>query len=610
MSYIPPHKRGNATNRAQVEPSRPTNGSKPREFSRGTRQNNRINVKDPAQQSKPVKSNRFKDIFSDYEKPSRKNGGYGNNYGNSRGSQPHDSTRRHNDRRGYGGYGGYNNRRGKAAMELSTRPVPSLERELFGDLAEQMSAGIDFEKYNDIPVEISGEDYPPAIEDFKSAGLAPALLSNIVRSGFHVPTPVQKYSIAVVTQRRDLMACAQTGSGKTAAFLFPVISNLLTQPSLVSDSHATKFSCYYPRSLVISPTRELSQQIYAQARKFLYCTGMRAVCIYGGSPISDQFKDLEGGVHILVATPGRLFDMIERGRISLSLCEYLTLDEADRMLDMGFEPQIRQIVEESDLITSENGRNTLMFSATFPVNIQKLAMDFLIDYIFLAVGRVGSTTDLIEQHLRQCDERDKFDELVGLMEQCEGLKLVFTATKRGADRVEYDLKKEGYQALSIHGDKTQREREYALECFRRGKIDTLVATDVAARGLDIPNVLYVIQYDLPSSIDDYVHRIGRTGRCGNKGEAIAFVNHTNSNVVRPLFELLEENNQEIPDWFRRMVSHLYTKTKKSRRNGRYGGRDARKGSRSSKMNSNARKGSRYSYNKNRGSNSGRYGGQW
>lgn len=277
---------------------------------------------------------------------------------------------------------------------------------------------------------------------------------------------------------------------------------------------------------------------------------------------------------------------------------------------MGFEPQIRQIVEESDLITSENGRNTLMFSATFPVNIQKLAMDFLIDYIFLAVGRVGSTTDLIEQHLRQCDERDKFDELVGLMEQCEGLKLVFTATKRGADRVEYDLKKEGYQALSIHGDKTQREREYALECFRRGKIDTLVATDVAARGLDIPNVLYVIQYDLPSSIDDYVHRIGRTGRCGNKGEAIAFVNHTNSNVVRPLFELLEENNQEIPDWFRRMVSHLYTKTKKSRRNGRYGGRDARKGSRSSKMNSNARKGSRYSYNKNRGSNSGRYGGQW
>lgn len=615
MSYIPPHKRLQQINElksAKADGPKPVNGSRTKKTNR-----KQINVKDPAQSVRtPASSNRFKDMFSSYESPSSSRGGYknGGSYGNNKWGNKRGFDSNGRGGRSYGGYqGGYNNLRGRAQMELSLRPVPQLERELFGDQAEAMSAGIDFDKYNDIPVEMSGEDLPEAIADFKSADIAPKLLANIERSGFLVPTPVQKFSLPVVMQKRDLMACAQTGSGKTAAFLFPVIHNLLTQPS-VANGRSNKFSCYYPRSLVISPTRELSQQIYKQSRKFLYCTGMRSVCIYGGSSIKDQFKELEGGVHILVATPGRLYDMIERGRVSLCQCEYLTLDEADRMLDMGFEPQIRQIVEQSDLISSEDGRNTLMFSATFPVDIQQLAMDFLNDYIFLAVGRVGSTTDLIEQQVRQVDERDKFDELLEIMEKIEGqLKLVFTATKRGADRVEYDLRRKGYQALSIHGDKTQREREYALQSFRKKRIDTLVATDVAARGLDIPNVKFVIQYDLPSSIDDYVHRIGRTGRCGNKGIAIAFVNHTNNNVMKPLFELLEENEQEIPDWFRQMVSYLYKGSKKKNRNGRYGGRDARKGNRGSSNYGNARKGSRYSnnsFNKNRNWNSsGRQGGQ-
>lgn len=460
--------------------------------------------------------------------------------------------------------------------------------------------GIAFDKYDDIPVEMSGENCPDAIKDFQTCGLHETLVSNITKCGFQIPTPVQKFSIPIVSLRRDLMACAQTGSGKTAAFLFPVIQNLLTQPSVAQPEQRsyTRRSQHYPRALILSPTRELSQQIYAQARKFLYCTGMRAVCVYGGSAISDQFKDLECGVHVLVATPGRLYDMIERGRISLCRCEYLVLDEADRMLDMGFEPQIRQIVEQCDMITPEQGRNTLMFSATFPVEIQELAQDFLLNYIFVAVGRVGSTTDLITQQVVQSEEHEKLDTLLDLLPQCGGLKLVFTATKRGADHVEWQLNEQGIGAMSIHGDKSQRERETALRSFRQQRIDVLVATDVAARGLDIPNVLWVIQYDLPSSIDDYVHRIGRTGRCGNTGTAISFVNYGNSNVLRDLQALLQEANQEIPTWFNHLCNNCY-RGKKKGRSGRYGGRDYRKNKKQNYSGGNGRR---------RGGHNGGYGG--
>merc|ERR1719336_2771072 len=571
MSYVPPHKRRakNASAPATSAPSTdqrntqtpPRNGSHNHAPQNGSRQN----------QNRDGRTNsRFRNIFSGYD-------GRQQNYNHRGGHQGRNG--------GFGGYGGYHGRSqghqrrggrgGKAAMELSTQPNPILERELFGDQADQMAQGINFDKYNDIPVEMSGNNAPSEIDNFKNADFPEALMSNITRCGFSVPTPIQKFAIPIVTLRRDLMACAQTGSGKTAAFLFPVINNLLKMESCAPDIHQRR-SCYYPRSLVLSPTRELSQQIHVQARKFLYCTGMRAVCIYGGSPIGEQFRELDGGVHILVATPGRLFDMIERGRISLSKCEYLTLDEADRMLDMGFEPQIRNIVEGSDMITSEDGRNTLMFSATFPEEIQQLAQDFLRDYIFVAVGRVGSTTDLIKQQLRRVEQRDKLDELFNLLPMCQGLKLVFTATKREADRVEMELSSDGIRALAIHGDKSQREREYALRSFRKGQIDTLVATDVAARGLDIPNVLWVIQYDLPSTIDDYVHRIGRTGRCGNTGTAISFVNSKNNNVIRSLRDILEESNQEVPTWFVQMCRNSRG-GKKGGKRGRYGGRDFRKG---------------------------------
>jgi len=233
------------------------------------------------------------------------------------------------------------------------------------------------------------------------------------------------------------------------------------------------------------------------------------------------------------------------------------------MLDMGFEPQIRQIIGQTDM---NPDRRTLMFSATFPDEIQELAQIFLDNYIFLAVGRVGSTTALITQRVMYVAEDDKMGTLFRVLPDCDGNILVFTATKRQADNVEYNLRSRGFDAITIHGNKTQHEREYALEEFREGRCNVLVATDVAARGLDIPNVLWVIQFDLPSNSDDYVHRIGRTGRRGNCGTAISFVNEGNRGVCADLLRLLTENKQEIPSWFAKMVATSQSWQRRPKRN--------------------------------------------
>jgi ATP-dependent RNA helicase DDX3X len=271
--------------------------------------------------------------------------------------------------------------------------------------------------------------------------------------------------------------------------------------------------------------------------------------VYGGADVHQQIRQIERGCDLLSATPGRLVDLIERGRISLANVKYLVLDEADRMLDMGFEPQIRRIVQGEDM-PSTSDRQTLMFSATFPRDIQILARDFLEDYVFLSVGRVGSTSENITQKIEYVEDTDKRSVLLDLIasEPPGGLTLVFVETKRMADILSDFLLSHRLPATSIHGDRTQREREMALHTFRTGRTSILVATAVAARGLDIPNVTHVINYDLPSDIDDYVHRIGRTGRAGNTGVSTAFFNRGNKNIVRDLVELLREANQEIPQW--------------------------------------------------------------
>jgi ATP-dependent RNA helicase DDX3X len=422
-----------------------------------------------------------------------------------------------------------------------------------------MTTGIKFDDYDKIPVEISGKgssDFAP-IERFRDAKLHHILIDNIDRCKYTRPTPVQKHSIPIIQAGRDLMACAQTGSGKTAAFLLPTIDLMLREgPPVLPPAPSGYMGASrkaYPVTLVMAPTRELASQIFEESRKFCFKTGIRSVVIYGGADVRTQFRELERGCDILVATPGRLMDLIDRARCSVQLVSHLIFDEADRMLDMGFEPQIRKIVEDSGM--PEN-RTSTMFSATFAKEVQHLARDFLCDYVYLTVGRVGATAGSITQSLRYVDEFNKYREVCRILEEQieEGLTLIFVETKRKADEIENSLREDGYPATSIHGDRAQWEREEALRLFKSGRLPILVATDVAARGLDIPNVNHVINYDLPSNIDDYVHRIGRTGRAGNQGTATSFVNDSNRNILNELWATLEETKQEIPSWFQSMCS--------------------------------------------------------
>ncbi|POS83150.1 DEAD-domain-containing protein [Erysiphe pulchra] len=427
-----------------------------------------------------------------------------------------------------------------------------LERELFGvaDDPTKQQTGINFEKYDDIPVEASGTNVPAPVLKFNNPPLDDHLLRNIELAHYKVPTPVQKYSIPIVMGGRDLMACAQTGSGKTGGFLFPILSQaFINGPSAVPVGAGGNYGRQrkaYPTSLILAPTRELVSQIFEESRKFAYRSWVRPCVVYGGADIGSQLRQIERGCDLLVATPGRLVDLIERGRISLQNIKYLVLDEADRMLDMGFEPQIRRIVEQEDM-PGVQSRQTLMFSATFPRDIQMLARDFLKDYVFLSVGRVGSTSENITQKVEYVEDVDKRSVLLDILHtHGTGLSLVFVETKRMADSLSDFLINQNFPATSIHGDRTQRERERALEMFRNGRCPILVATAVAARGLDIPNVTHVVNYDLPTDIDDYVHRIGRTGRAGNTGISTAFFNRGNRGVVRDLIDLLKEANQEVP----------------------------------------------------------------
>lgn len=378
---------------------------------------------------------------------------------------------------------------------------------------------------------------------------------------YTVPTPVQKHSIPIVAAGRDLMASAQTGSGKTAGFLFPILSSMFIHGPLPEPDDSEVKQGYrsyrktYPQALILAPTRELASQIYTEAKKFCYRSYVRPCVAYGGADIQQQLRLIDRGCHLLVATPGRLVDILERRRLSFQNIQYLVLDEADRMLDMGFEPQIRRIVEGEDM-PPPGKRQTLLFSATFPENIQIMARDFLKDNIFLKVGVVGATTENITQTVVLLTDEEKRSRLLQVLKEHNRKKteltLVFTETKRMADTVYEFLLDNQYAATVIHGDRVQSEREAALDSFRTGRTPIMVATAVAARGLDIPNVIHVISFDLPNNIDDYVHRIGRTGRVGNTGYATSFFTRQNRFLAGHLIKLLEGANQEVPSWLEDM----------------------------------------------------------
>ncbi|XP_035145830.3 ATP-dependent RNA helicase DDX3X isoform X1 [Callithrix jacchus] len=569
---------------------------------------------------------RDKDAYSSFgSRESRGRSGYFSDRGrfDDRGRSEYDGIGSR-DRTGFGRYerSGHSRWCDKSDEDDWSKPLPPserLERELFSG----GNTGINFEKYDDIPVEATGSNCPPHIENFSDIDMGEIIMGNIELTRYTRPTPVQKHAIPIIKGKRDLMACAQTGSGKTAAFLLPILSQIYTDgPGEALKAVKGNGRCgrrkQYPISLVLAPTRELAVQIYEEARKFSYRSRVRPCVVYGGADIGQQIRDLERGCHLLVATPGRLVDMMERGKIALDFCKYLVLDEADRMLDMGFEPQIRRIVEQ-DTMPPKGVRHTMMFSATFPKEIQMLARDFLDEYIFLAVGRVGSTSENITQKVVWVEDLDKRSFLLDILGATgrDSLTLVFVETKKGADSLEDFLYHEGHACTSIHGDRSQRDREEALRQFRSGRSPILVATAVAARGLDISNVRHVINFDLPSDIEEYVHRIGRTGRVGNLGLATSFFNEKNVNIAKDLLDLLVEAKQEVPSWLESMAyEHHYkggNRGRSKRFSGGFGARDCRQSSASSSSGfsssgAGSSRGGGGGYGNSRGFGRGGYGG--
>ena len=369
--------------------------------------------------------------------------------------------------------------------------------------------------------------------NFKDLGLQAAIVQTCESQGFTEPTPIQKKTIPTILQGKDVIACAQTGTGKTAAFLLPLIQRLNeNKPKGVAV-------------LVLAPTRELATQIEITCRQFAPKT-LRCVALIGGSGYKKQAEGLRGA-NIIVATPGRLLDFMQQGAIDFSNLQTLVLDEADRMLDMGFLPAIKRVVA-----AVPEKRQTLFFSATITGEVEKIAYSMMnTKPQCIEVSRRGQTAGTIQQTAYPVAVASKMGLLLDLLERETFERvLVFTRTKRGADRVAHILEKREHKSNRIHGDRSQSQREAALRGFKSGKTRVLVATDVAARGIDIDSVSHVINYDMPEAAEDYVHRIGRTGRAGNKGRAITLVTPSEEFTMREIEKLTGQKVERIllPDF--------------------------------------------------------------
>ncbi|KAL0232067.1 hypothetical protein PCE1_003063 [Barthelona sp. PCE] len=514
------------------------------------------------------------------------------------------------------------------------------ENELFAVKAKTQDINADF--YDQCDVEVSGEAIAPpyeSIEDFVDVSCQ-ILKDNIKRCRFGTLTPVQSNAMPIVTSGRDIMCSAPTGSGKTFSFLAPLINNIASgrweniPPNF--DPERRKYrSAANPSVIILSPTRELASQIYLESLRLLFSRRrrreVRSVVAYGGVAINFQQNDLQRGCDILICCPGRLIDLLNRGFVNFSKLRAVVLDEADRQLDMGFRPQINEIFgyihDQAELPTKysrdnsynddiqviEYGTQVLMFSATFPQVVQELAGKLLSDYVFLTVGHVGQSLNNITQKLVNISPQEKHQHLLDLLDvffpqkdQLQELNwrsnkveegdpvevkvLVFVETKRDAEALHDSVEDAGYHCLVIHGDRDQQQRELAMEEFRRRPRCVLIGTDVLSRGLDVPNVSHVINYDMPNDIDTYTHRIGRSGRMGAQGQATSFITYDDSRIFNDLYKHLETSGNNIPDWFTKMLP---------RRGGR-GGRNSHR--RDVRRNNN--KGGNKGKRQNQGSSSG------
>ncbi|SHL95845.1 Superfamily II DNA and RNA helicase [Rhizobacter sp. OV335] len=377
----------------------------------------------------------------------------------------------------------------------------------------------------------------PAVMEFSALGLAPVLEKAIAESGYTQMTPIQAKAIPIVLAGRDVMGAAQTGTGKTAAFSLPLLHKMLRH------ENASMSPARHPvRALVLAPTRELADQVAKNIKTYSKHTKLRAAVVFGGIDMKPQTLELKAGVEVLIATPGRLLDHIEAKNAVLNQVEYVVLDEADRMLDIGFLPDLQRI-----LSYLPKQRQTLLFSATFSTEIKKLAESYLQDPILVEVARPNATATNVEQRFYSVSSDDKRAAIRKILtERALKQAIVFVNSKLGCARLARSLEREGLKTNALHGDKSQDERLKALEAFKRGEVDVLVCTDVAARGLDIADLPAVFNFDVPFNAEDYVHRIGRTGRAGASGLAVTLVTRDDTRLVSDIEKLIKKKIEIEP----------------------------------------------------------------
>ncbi|KAL8824807.1 MAG: hypothetical protein Q9191_004804 [Dirinaria sp. TL-2023a] len=531
-------------------------------------------------------SSRYSDGYSgsrDYESSYSKgygssngySGGGSNGYSNGYGGGGYGgSTNGYGDGGSYGG-GGFgggdkmsNLGAGLKTQQWDLNTLPKFEKSFYKEdshVTSRSQRDVDaFRKLKEIAVQ--GNSVPRPVETFDEAGFPKYVMDEVKAQGFAAPTAIQSQGWPMALSGRDVVGIAETGSGKTLTYCLPAIVHINAQPLLGPGDG--------PIVLVLAPTRELAVQIQQEVTKFGKSSRIRNTCVYGGVPKGSQIRDLSRGVEVCIATPGRLIDMLESGKTNLRRVTYLVLDEADRMLDMGFEPQIRKIIGQI-----RPDRQTLMWSATWPKDVRQLASDYLQNFIQVNIGSMDlSANHRITQIVEIVSEFDKRDRMTKHLERImvdkDAKILLFTGTKRVADDITRFLRQDGWPALSIHGDKQQNERDWVLNEFKTGKSPIMVATDVASRGIDVKNITHVLNYDYPNNSEDYVHRIGRTGRAGSKGTAITLFTTDNSKQARDLVAVLTESKQQIDPRL-----HEMARFSGGGGGGRYGGRGGGRGGR-------------------------------
>ena len=431
---------------------------------------------------------------------------------------------------------------------------------------------------------------PDPITRFEDAPFPRKLVAALLKQGYESPTPIQAQAWPIAVKGKDVIAIAKTGSGKTCGFLLPALAKIVKRgataaPDMEMVDGRFRPAAVVPHAIVLAPTRELAIQIGDECAKFCPAAGAKVVTLYGGASKGDQLRALRSGADVFVATPGRLHDFLApppgfSAPVSARNAHYVVLDEADRMLDMGFEPQIKKIIK-----MCPTARQTLMFTATWPDGVRKIADTFLQpDAALVRIGDGGdrlTANKSITQTVEIVTEDQKLDRAIAVLKEnlVDGARgIVFCGTKRRCDFIDRKMKAMGLRSAgAIHGDKDQAEREYSLDLFRKGKAPLLVATDVAARGLDIPGVTVVLVYDFPLQVEDYVHRIGRTGRAGKEGKAHCFFTEEDASAARELVQILEGAEQEVPERLREMADRSRKSFKG--KGGRGGGRGGRGGGR-------------------------------